>query len=334
MAKVCVIILNYNGWADTLECLESLLLSTYHNFQIVVVDNASTDNSLSYFQKWAAGRLSVLANTDSPLQGFSRPPFAKPLSFVVYTEPELAKNGFDEGREPAEIIFIKAKRNQGYAAGNNIGLKWALQAGMFSFFWILNNDTVVPSETLRRLLSYAESSQTAITGVLLRNYSIPQEVQSYGGHVNKFWGTSRPILNPENIKDKLDYVEGAAFLISKNCLEVCGLLPEEYFLYFEEVDYCFKAREKKMTLGIALDAVVFHKEKSFQGNNVGVPVKTEFRDFQSLVSRVRFSKRFLQNRFGLRLGLFLSMLNRIKRMQFRLAWKIITRLLFRRSASC
>ena len=125
MTKVCIIILNYNGWADTIECLESLLLSTYNNYQIVVVDNASTDNSLSYFKAWADGQLSLFINRDNPLKYLSWPHTVKPLTQVHYKQAELnLSKYYSKIRSTTEaIVFIETEKNRGYAAGNNIGLK-------------------------------------------------------------------------------------------------------------------------------------------------------------------------------------------------------------------
>jgi len=58
--KVAVIILNYNGWQDTIECLESVLRNDYPNYQVIVVDNGSPDNSMEYIKAWAEGRQKVL----------------------------------------------------------------------------------------------------------------------------------------------------------------------------------------------------------------------------------------------------------------------------------
>ncbi|HIE08055.1 MAG TPA: glycosyltransferase family 2 protein [Desulfarculaceae bacterium] len=330
MSKICVIVLNYNGWADTIECLESLLRSTYHNYQIVVVDNDSTDNSLKYCKAWANGSLSLFTNPDSPLKDLSWPPTIKPITYAAYIQAELnLKENYAKIRGATEqIIFIEAEKNRGYAAGNNIGLKWAAINNSFSHYWLLNNDTVVAQDSLEELVKYTQNNNTAITGTSLINYNKPHAIQSLGGHINRFFGTSHPIHKKDELEKKLDYIEGAAFLIEKECLNRNGFLQEEYFLYFEETDYCFKARKNQLTLGVALKATVFHKEVLSSEIKLGHRAnhKNEYRDMLALESRIRFSRKYLHNRLGLKLGLVISAIIRIKRKQFQRAWQIIRKL--------
>ncbi|MCK5681372.1 glycosyltransferase family 2 protein, partial [bacterium] len=281
MPEVCVIILNYNGWADTIECLESLLQSTYGNYQIVVVDNASTDNSLIFLKAWADDRLSVFRNQGGPLK-LSLSPKKKLLSSAVYKQAELSCDADDSKviNATERIIFIGAEKNRGYAAGNNIGLRWALIKNSFAYCWLLNNDTVIACDCLEELVRYARDNHTAITGCSLFNYAKPATIQSLGGHINRFFGTSHPILKMERLKNDLDYIEGAALLIEKGCLNRNGLLPEEYFLYFEEVDYCFKVCQNQFRLGVALKAVVYHKTNliSARGSTYNTGRESEFLD--------------------------------------------------------
>ena len=57
--KIAIIVLNWNGWQDTVECLESLSQIEYQNFNITVVDNGSTDNSIEQIKAWASGKLRI-----------------------------------------------------------------------------------------------------------------------------------------------------------------------------------------------------------------------------------------------------------------------------------
>ena len=76
--KVYIILLNYNGWKDTIECLESLLKSDYKNNQILVVDNNSYDSSMRHIVEWAEGEQSVLYDDNSQLKRFGYPHKKKP----------------------------------------------------------------------------------------------------------------------------------------------------------------------------------------------------------------------------------------------------------------
>src|SRR3972149_4247713 len=96
--KVSVIILNYNGWRDTIECLESVLRSNYPNYQVIVIDNDSPNKSMDYIKTWAESGLDVGINEDNQLRSLSNPPLAKPLPYVYYTREE-AERGGDSVRE-------------------------------------------------------------------------------------------------------------------------------------------------------------------------------------------------------------------------------------------
>ncbi len=324
LSKVYIILLNYNGWKDTIECLESVLKSDYHNYQIIVVDNYSADHSMEHIIRWTEGKQGVLYDSNSMLQYLSQPNEAKPLDYVFYTKDE-ALNGGDREKEEKyrnPLIFIRAGKNRGFAAGNNIGIQYALIKDDFEYVWLLNNDTVIKKETLSTLVQCAKDTHAGISGSTLMYYDEPEKVQAYGGTINKFFGVGRHLIEKKEIKGKLDYIVGASFLIDKRVLNKIGLFPEEYFLYYEEVDYCFKARNNGFNFCVCLESMVYHKE----GVSTGVTSKkgksSEFSDLLILKNRKTFSAKYLNNKFGLSLGLLIACLNRMKRLQFSRAWKV------------
>ena len=334
--KVYIIILNYNGWADTIECLESILRNDYPNYQVIVVDNNSPNNSMEYIKAWAEGKLDVCVNPDHPLKKLSFPPVAKPIPYIFYTRDE-AENGGDLEKEemlkekiPAgttikyPLVFIQTGDNLGFAGGNNVGIRYALAKDDFEYTWLLNNDTVIEKDSLSSLVSYAAKNDLGISGSVLMYYHDPNKVQAYGGTTNKFLGIVKHIKNINDIEKKLDHIVGASFLINKKVIKKIGLLPEEYFLYLEETDYCFNARNYGFKLGIAIDSNVYHKEgasigSSSKDNNN----KSEFADLLFIKNRIKFHKKYLGGGLGLYLGVFITILNRIKRKQFRRTIKIL-----------
>ena len=82
--KVYILILNWNGWEDTIECLESIFRLSYDNFQVVVCDNKSQDNSFQQIIDWSKGIVKVNVDKNNPLSHFSNPPVLKPIPYVVY----------------------------------------------------------------------------------------------------------------------------------------------------------------------------------------------------------------------------------------------------------
>ena len=323
--KVYIILLNYNGWKDTIECLESVLKNDYENYQIIVVDNDSPNNSMEYIINWAEGKQEVVYDESSQLKHLSQPFEKKPLDYVIYTQEEAINGGNKEKESKLNnpIIFIQAGENGGFAAGNNIGIKYSLTKDDFEYVWLLNNDTVIEKNSLSSLEEYATENDLCISGSALMYYHEPKEVQAYGGYINKFFGTGSNILVKNEIENKLDYVVGASFLINKKVINKIGLMPEEYFLYYEETDYCFNARNNGFKLGIAMDSVVYHKEGGSSGGLTDINNKNEFIDVLSLKNRIIFHKKYLGGGVGLWSGMIIAFGNRVKRGQVDRIWKCL-----------
>ena len=90
--KVAIIILNWNGWKDTIECLESVFRNTYPNYQVIVVDNGSTDGSIEKIQSWAEGKQEVLTpEPNHPLYYLSHPSVEKPIPYIYYNREEAER---------------------------------------------------------------------------------------------------------------------------------------------------------------------------------------------------------------------------------------------------
>ncbi len=127
--KVYIILLNYNGWTDTIECLESVLRNDYPNYQVIVVDNNSPNNSIEYIKTWAEGKLDVWVNPNNPLRKLSFPPAPKPIPYVFYTREEAEKGGNLKLEENLKenipdsittaypLIFIQTGYNGGFTFG-------------------------------------------------------------------------------------------------------------------------------------------------------------------------------------------------------------------------
>lgn len=257
---VFCILLNWNGWQDTVACIQSLLEQTYSSLRIVVVDNASSDDSVARIK-----------------QAFP------------------------------QIEVIDAGANLGFSGGCNIGIRAALAAGA-SFVWLLNNDTIAPPDTLEKLLASANSEgKIGITGTVLRYMDEPEKIQGWGGgSVMTSTGFVSHFVEP-SIFGANTFLTFASVLIRAELLREIGLLDEGYFMYFEDADFCFRARRAGWKLAVAPGTAVLHKEggSSAKGKNPGI-------DRISTASGLRFLSRygtlppvamvlFLSSRFAKRL---------------------------------
>lgn len=237
--SVAVIVLNWNRGRDTIECLESLLNLNYKNFSIFLVDNNSTDGSVEKIKKWC-DRNEGISYTDKDNK--------------IHTKFEFSKKN---------IVIIKNKENCGYAGGNNTGIKWAMTYGDYSYFWILNNDTVVNEFSLAEMIKIGEKEKRA--GILGSRIMLYGDKKNYpcmsGLGLKVVWPKFffRDNKQKNNIFE-VKWVSGASFLIKKKVIDDIGLLDEDYFLYGEEKELCIRAIRKGWKIYLVGESLVYHKE--------------------------------------------------------------------------
>ncbi|WP_461489481.1 glycosyltransferase family protein, partial [Pontibacter sp. HJ8] len=237
----------------------------------------------------------------------------------------------------SEIIFFKSDRNAGFAAGNNIAIKLALLWKDFDFLWLLNNDTIVDGDSLSELVSRAvfdraNALQIGIWGSKLLFYHNPDTIQALGGVFNLNTFTTSHI--GENQKDstlslsntpRQDYVIGASMFVSKEFIENVGLLNEDYFLYFEELDWAKRGQLKNYNLGYVPTSRVYHKEGQTIGSSSEGSKKSALADYHGIRSKILFVRKYYPRKLpNLYLLLTGSIVLRLKRLQFKRALKIVS----------
>ena len=258
-AQTAIVLLNWNGWKDTIECLQSLALLAHPSYAVVVVDNASTDGSMTHITKWLA---------DQVIPGAATPLVVGPLLMQDQID------GFDGSLEHRSVTLIQANQNGGFAAGNNLGLRIALNA-QCDYMWLLNNDTTVDPHALTALEKrMGDNSKIGMVGSVLCYYDQPDIIQAVGGVRFNYWrargkqvgqGLSLRTADLQSLATlPLSYIAGASMLVSKPFLENVGLMYEGYFLYFEEIDWAARA-QPNWSLATARESLVFHKE----GGSIG-----------------------------------------------------------------
>jgi GT2 family glycosyltransferase len=312
--KVYLLILSFRNADDTIECLESVLRLEYPNFEVVVCDNASPDGALDGLLEWAQGNRPGQPAA-AAMRRFSEPPLPQPVPHRLLLAP--AAGPVEPG---PRLTFIRCAVNTGYAGGNNVGLRHILARGDAGYVWVLNNDTGVERDALAAVVARAEAEPAVgLWGSLVRYYHEPDQVQAFGGGRYRRWlGVSYYVTEPKTGDEHLDYVLGAATLVSVRFLREVGLMTEDYFLYFEELDWAERAKRAGFRLGVCGASVVFHKEGASTGIARDPRLKSPFADYYVMRNRILFARRFHPwTRVGIYAGILLSMGLRLQRGQKR-----------------
>ena len=161
--------------------------------------------------------------------------------------------------------YLETGINLGYAGGNNVGIRHALAAG-HEYVFVLNNDTIVEREVLRRAVAVAESdSRIGVVGVKIIAWDDPGRVWVAYGQVTYRQGLVRLIgyygLDDGSFDTQKDveWVPGTAMLFRRAALETVGLFDEEFFAYHEDVDWCTAARQRGLRVVFAPEPRIYHK---------------------------------------------------------------------------
>jgi len=343
--KTYIIILNYQTWADTIECLESVLRNDYLNYQIIVIDNNSPNDSMHYIKDWADGKLYVRPEpekSDNSLRHLSHPPSSKPLPYVFYTKEEAEKGGNKnlELKCKNPLILIQTNYNGGFAFGSNVGIKYALAKDDFEYLWLLNNDTVIERDSLTKLVEKFQEykkhkKKVGMIGSKVLFYRDPNIINAAGGGtynkwfgVGKLLGTFQEDKGQYNVSElKIESVYGASCFLRKDFIHEIGIMCEDYFLYYEEEDLAFRGKQKGWQLGYCWQSKVYHKQGLSIDLNSKEEDKSEFADYYWLRNRIVFTKKFFPTYLlSVYLGFIGSIFNRIRRKQYKrikLIWKIL-----------
>lgn len=295
---VYVVIVNWNGWLDTIECLESVFRNDYPSFRVIVCDNGSSNDSVARIKDWACGHIDILVPSEHPLRPLVVPPILKPLAYVEHDAAVLEASGY-ESADDAPLIVIRTGRNLGFAGGYNVGLRYAAARPDCEYVWLLNNDTVIVPGALAALVErMRERPDAGQCGSRLLFYHAPDTVQALGGAVyNRWLASTRHIgafsrgdhpVDVERIERAMDYVVGASLFVRRAFLMDVGLLNEAYFLYHEEIDWATRAG-KRYALAYAHDSIVYHKEGGSSGSNSQPDRKSRLADYYGVRSRLLYT---------------------------------------------
>lgn len=290
MPKVSIVIVNWNGWKDTIECLESLRHVSYQNYEIFVVDNASFNESLEKIKEWA-GQVS--------------------MNYLEFDEDELGRDQYiakkkifdNQNIQARGFLLIKNKKNYGFAKGNNIATEQIMQEEGSRYVLLLNNDTVVEKNFLTEMVrTFEVDRNVAVVGAKMYyyNYQGKKNIIWFGGgkinwkkypgyhHIDEFKEDNLQQLEKPR---EVDWVSGACLMVDRT--KVSPLLNETYFFGCEDVDKCLKAKKKGFKTFYVPNAIVWHKVGQSRPKTTKQKIKTDITNFKLLLNNNPVLKRFL-----------------------------------------
>lgn len=238
-----IITINYNGFKDTCELMESLPLND-ESLEVIVVDNASKEDEAT-----------VIA------------------------------------QQFPQIKVIRSKQNLGFAGGNNLGI----QAAKGKYLFFINNDTLLKPLTsdLRPLMNRLESSEKIGMVCPKIRFSWGNQLIQYAGYTplspitlrNRSIGYGEEDHGQYDTPHPTPYAHGAAMMIKREVIEKAGMMPECYFLYYEELDWSMMIRRAGYEIWYEPACTIFHKESQTTGQ------QSPLRTFYITRNRLLFAKR-------------------------------------------
>ena len=264
-----VIVVTFQS-SDVIEpCLESLRLSDHPDLRVAICDNGSSDDTLGTVRRWAATK-----------------------------GVDLAETRADAPCAPAPFCFLHTGGNMGFAGGVNAGLKFLLSDPAIDLFWILNPDSeALPHTASAFARCAAESGPFSLMGGRIRYHEPPRHIQSDGGIVLAWSGICKNLnagLLPQEVEmpaaQALDFISGASVLASRCFVEQAGPMTEDYFLYYEEVDWA--ARRGDLPLALCPEAEVIHHGGTTIGSGAFNRRPSPFANYFNYRNRMWFVCRF------------------------------------------
>ncbi|MHB2149578.1 glycosyltransferase family 2 protein [Calditrichota bacterium LG25] len=248
---VTVLILNWNGWWDTIECLETVAKQEFTDFKVLIIDNGSDDDSVQKILAWARGEITDISTRFSDLV---YPLIPKPVSIQVLPDPESEPN------KAVDYYLLKLDHNLGFARGMNVGLRFVTSFLKSEYVLLLNNDTVLDSKALGNLISvFKKEPQVAMAQSTIWYYDWPERIANAGGRILP-WGQTRyykKIKSSEN--KKIEFINGCALCVRRSVLEQYGYLTEKFFFGEEDFEWSLRARQNKLTMVAVGNSKVYHK---------------------------------------------------------------------------
>ena len=257
-----IILISFNNTEDTVECVKSILGSS-GDWRIIIVENGRTTDC---HDRIAA----LVGESGSEISG------ARITCGLIDAPYEVAARNRSLTDHTDDRILIVRTENDGFAAANTVGIELSRKLWNPQYYWLLNNDTVIEPDTGTLLYDHAEKRpDLGIVGSSICYFDSPELLQGHGARFDVVTTRGSYIDHLERhdasydeatIERSISYVIGASMFVRREFVEKIGLMEENYFLYFEELDWAVRAGEQ-FRMGICLPSRLLHKEGSSIGTS-------------------------------------------------------------------
>ncbi|MFA5644868.1 MAG: glycosyltransferase family 2 protein [Candidatus Ratteibacteria bacterium] len=242
LPEVGVVIVNWNGWKRTISCLESLLQIEYPSYQIILVDNDSTDGSIKKIVEWMKDRKE------------------KKDSITILNEEEIASTHSSD-----KFILIKNRYDYGFGGGANRGIQYALNRD-HGFVYLLSNDYSFAPNALSELVQAALSEKKiGMAGSKVYAKNFQDQILWFAGSTHNQWtgntahrGIREKDIGQYNTPEQVTFLPGSSLLIRSDTIRDIGFMDERYFLYYEDVEWCIRAKRKGWKVYYIPASEVYH----------------------------------------------------------------------------
>ena len=261
---VSIILLNWNGYDDTLEALESLYQINYPNYNVIVVDNASEDESIQKIEDYANGKIKV----ETKYTKYHAE--TKPMKLEKLKESQLDHHvEYTTTGDNKCLLLIENDENYGFARGNNIAIDYTLKYDNPDYVLLLNNDTIVDPDFLTNMVDVAlDDDKIALVGPKFYYYDYEDshdtiwcigsvvDLDHYPGHHSIM---DEPQYDISGNMVECDWVSGAGVLIKTSAIRKVGFLDTNFFFGCEDVDLAVRLKNKGYKIVTVMNSIIWHK---------------------------------------------------------------------------
>lgn len=269
--EIVAIVVTYQSEDVIGDCVFSLLDQSERNLRVIIVDNASDDRTVECIT-----RITYERSLDLEIESATNIPHNRPLP---------------------NLLLIRAPQNRGFAAGCNLGLAAARHRSSAGLFWLLNPDCRADPHCAAAYLDAARKTPDfGLLGGRTLFSADSRVIQSDGGRVSPWTAVCRNINQglsaeaaPTPDLAELNFLSGANLVASRQFLETVGPMAEDYFLYYEEVDWALK--RDTLSLSVCPEARVYHHGGTSAGSGTLGRGPSAFSNYFNYRNRLRVALR-------------------------------------------